>query len=176
MNNENQLYKHIASALIARANCEKSNNAEWFARHTDTLEKLCDQFMPSGSGVDCGTKIDLERSKPDRLIFTFSYHHMDQSGGYAGWTDHQLIVTPSLAFGYDTRITGRDRNQVKEYFYDLFGSALSEVIGCEIRDGADHWYSVAFRAHLAEAEANAIPMTPAQAASAIEAKASEVRS
>lgn len=47
---------------------------------------------------------------------------------YDGWTDHTVIVTPSLRSGFDIRITGRDRNQTKEYLYEVFDSALREVI------------------------------------------------
>ena len=84
--------------------------------------------MPSGSGIDSGTKLDFDRSKPNRLVFTAPYHHMNDDGMYDGWTDHDIIVTPDLGFGFDLRITGRDRNQIKDYLGDTFAEALRQDI------------------------------------------------
>jgi hypothetical protein len=124
------LYQHFASALNALSNCIASKNTDWQSRHESALESLAKEFMPSGSGIDCGTKLDIDASlrDPSRLVFTFSFHHMDESGGYDGWTEHKLIVRPSLVFGIDLKITGRDRNGIKEYLHDVFSSALDQDI------------------------------------------------
>lgn len=121
-----QLYQQIARTIDARLRCIATSN-DFAERHEDVLSELND-LLPSGSGIDNGTKIDLDASKPDRLVFNFSYHHMNDGGMYDGWTDHQLIVTPSLSFGFDCRITGKDRNQTKEYLYEVYGSALREAV------------------------------------------------
>ena len=84
--------------------------------------------LPSGSGWDCGTKLDYEKSNPDKLVFYGSYHHMNENGMYDGWTEHTIIVTPSLAFGFDVKITGRDRNDIKDYLGEMFQHALSEPV------------------------------------------------
>lgn len=90
------------------------------AQHSqDRIDELCD-LLPHGSGIDAGVKFDSDNSKPDRLIFTFGFHHMDENGYYDGWTYHALIVTPCLQDGYKLRITGRDRNEIKDYLYSLF--------------------------------------------------------
>ena len=123
-----KLFAQIASRLEARANCEKSANWEWEQRHRNTVQDWVKDFMPSGSGIDSGTKIDLDASKPDKLVFTFGYHHMNEGGFYDGWTEHKAIVTPSLAHEYDLRITGRDRNQIKEYLYEVFNHALNQTV------------------------------------------------
>lgn len=86
----------------------------------DEIEKL-----PSGSGLDDGIRLNYELSKPERLVFYFSFHHMDENGYYDGWTAHQIIITPSLQRQFNTRITGRDRNQIKEYLYDLFSEIFT---------------------------------------------------
>lgn len=89
--------------------------------------------MPSGSGWDCGTEIDLSESTANKLVLTGSYHHMDDAGGYDGWTEHKIIITPSLCFNYDMRITGRDRNGIKEHLTDLFSAVLDmEMDGAAI--------------------------------------------
>lgn len=123
-----ELYKHMAGKLQAIANCRKSNNLEWLDRHTDSLFALVNKYMPSGSGIDSGMTIDMESSHANRLVFSFSFHHMDEMGGYDGWTEHQLIVTPSLFSGFDMRITGRNRNDIKEYLYQLFDDVLNEQV------------------------------------------------
>ena len=123
-----KLYQRIASALQAMGNCRKSGNAEWLERHRDTITCLVKNYMPSGSGIDSGTTIDLAASKPNRLVFGTGYHHMNDGGMYDGWTTHTVIVTPDLANGFDLRITGRDRNQIKDYLGDEYHMALSTDI------------------------------------------------
>lgn len=120
-----KFYSAIASAFAARANCERSGNSEWFDRHTDRILDLVREHAPSGSGFDAGTQIDLDRSRPNRLVFTTEFHHMDD-GSYCGWTSHDAIVTPDLVCGVRIRVTGRDRNGIKDYIADCF-SALADM-------------------------------------------------
>jgi len=120
-------YQVIAAAVQARINCQERSNTEWFERWTETIEKETGN-LPSGSGIDSGVKFDYDASMPEKLVFTFGYHHMDENGMYDGWTEHTLIVTPSLQFGFHIRITGKDRNQVKDYLYETFQYALSEEV------------------------------------------------
>lgn len=82
--------------------------------------------LPSGSGIDRGTIIDRERSRPDRIVLVCSFHHMNEHGYYDGWTDHEVIVRPSLAWGFTLRVTGRDRNGIKDYLHDVYMHALRE--------------------------------------------------
>ena len=131
-----QLYQHIAKCLRAHENCRKTGNTEWLSRHGATINHLVDVYMPSGSGIDRGTKLDFDRSKPNRLVFTAPYHHMNDGGMYDGWTDHDIIVYPDLSFGFDLYIGGRNRNQIKDYLGDTFAEALR-------RDVADDEYRAA---------------------------------
>ena len=121
-----KLYENIANALLALRNCEKSGNTEWLNIWRERLELDLRDILPSGSGFDCGSKLDIEASKPNRLVFHTEYHHMDEGGFYAGWTKHAIIVTPSLAQGFDVRITGQDRNQIKDYIGIEFAYALNK--------------------------------------------------
>lgn len=93
------------------------------------MERLSNlaKALPSGSGWDCGTRIDGD-STPDRPVLFGHFHHMDSNGSYRGWTDHAVIVTPSLAFGIEVKITGRDRNGIKDYLAELFHDALLEDV------------------------------------------------
>lgn len=124
-----KIYQAIATALAAKLNCETSGNEEWRSIWADRIRTICSDQMPSGSGVDTGTEFDWDESKPERLVFIASCHHMTEIGYYDGWTDHQIIVTPSLLFGYSIRVTGRNRNDIKDYLGDLFHAALGEELG-----------------------------------------------
>ncbi len=122
------LYKHIASALIAIENCRKDNNHEWLIRHNSRLDHIERNYLPSGSGVDSGTKIDREKSRENRIVLTTAFHHMNEQGCYDGWTEHDIIITPDLFCDFSVRVTGRNRNDIKDYLGGVFSSDLSEEI------------------------------------------------
>lgn len=113
-------YKTIAGCLSAMTRC----NAEWQGRHADTIETICKDYLPGGSGFDAGTKLDMDASKPDKLVFLTSFHHMDEAGGYDGWTEHRVTVRPSLIHDFVLTISGRDRNDIKDYIAECFSVAL----------------------------------------------------
>lgn len=133
---DNQLASAMAMMLQAIDNCKASGNKEWEEKHKDRLDWLVRNEMPSGSGIDTGTKLDDE-STPERLVFTCSFHHMDESGGYDGWTEHKVIVTASLVHGIFIRVTGRDRNDIKEYLHEVYAHCINRV---------DNWPFVAHTA------------------------------
>ena len=122
------LYVILANKLLAIANCVQSKNTEWQTRHENDLIHLVKEFMPSGSGIDAECQMDYDASNPEKLVFTTSYHHMNEAGYYDGWTEHKVIVTPSLVKEFALKITGRDRNEIKEYLHEVFYSALTEGI------------------------------------------------
>lgn len=93
-------------------------------RSIETIEKL----LPHGSGIDTGCNIDLQASSENRIVIHFGFHHMNDAGYYDGWTQHKLIITPSLSNEFDLRITGKNRNGIKEYLYDVFNFALTVQI------------------------------------------------
>lgn len=120
-----KLYQKISNLLAARENCIKQGNHDWLTNHTDALQKLAKNVLPSGSGFDNGTAIDLLRSAPNKLYLTASFHHMDEHGFYNGWTDHDVVVTPNLQWDFDLRITGPNRNEIKDYIHEQFQNCLS---------------------------------------------------
>lgn len=125
-----KIYQIIASKLLAMQNCEASGNHEWRGKHWQAVCDIVNNHFPSGSGFDRGTEICDAESKPDKLVIIANFHHMDENGYYDGWTDHKVIVTPSLAWGFNLRVTGKDRNSVKEYIADTF----HHVLGMEIEE------------------------------------------
>jgi hypothetical protein len=123
-----KVYQELATAIDARLRCVESGNTEWYTRWTDRIESIAQVYLPHGSGFDSGTTVNLDKSTRNRIVLDTSYHHMDESGYYSGWTDHQVIVTPDFVTGFDIRITGRNRNDWKDYAYQVFESVLSEEI------------------------------------------------
>lgn len=123
----------ISSSLNAYQNCIKSSNETWEQKHLDTLARLCQNHLPHGAGIDSTHPenlrgLDREESTPDKLIINLSYHHMhSESGMYDGWTDHQVIVTPEFD-GIKLKITGRDRNEIKDYLHEVYQCSLGEVL------------------------------------------------
>jgi hypothetical protein len=115
----------IAGKLIAVDNCAKSGNSEWEQKHLDAIRSHL-ASAPSGGGFDCGTEIDLTRSTPQRLVFTTAFHHMDDDGYYDDWSNHEVIVKPCLWSGFSLRITGRNRNEIKDYIHETFSQWLGE--------------------------------------------------
>lgn len=120
-----KLYKKIASNLTWRDSLIKSppqSYQNWWSKVQEDEFHELEDMLPSGSGIDSGCKID-PGSKPDRIIITFSYHFMNETG-YYGWEDYRLYITPSLAYDFNMRITGPNRQQIKDYFYDMFDHVL----------------------------------------------------
>lgn len=122
------VYSELANLICARANCAKSNNSEWHEKHTNRITEIVAKYMPTGSGFDNGTHLDLDASTENKLVFTTAYHHMNESGMYDGWTDHTVTVTPAFVGNFDIRISGRNRNDIKEYMHDTFSGALTSTI------------------------------------------------
>ena len=112
-----QIYRKIALDFDLFLNAKESSQA---TRATHEIDSLVNAHMPHGSGFDNGTTFDYDKSSKNRLVFNFGYHHMNSNGFYTGWSHHSIIVTPSLANEYDIRITGPNKNQIKDYIAETF--------------------------------------------------------
>ena len=123
-----KIYQAIASRQLAVENCIKSGNDEWRFKHENAIDAIVKEHFPHGSGFDNGTTFDNVRSTAQKLVFNTSFHHMDENGCYDGWTEHSVIIRPDLALSYRMSITGRDRNDIKEYIAQCFASALDSTI------------------------------------------------
>lgn len=117
----------LASLVQARANCEKSGNAEWLARHTDALVAIERNHLPHGSGIDNGVTVDLDASSSVRLVLRVPFHCMDPNGFYDGWREYRVVVRPAFD-GITVDVHGRDYNGLKEYLGGLFHHALTLAI------------------------------------------------
>ncbi len=120
-----QVIECIAGSFDAMGRAEP----EWGERHKDRILAIVKKHMPSGSGFDSGTSFDFDKSKPDKLVFNTYFHHMNDGGYYDGWSEHSVIVTPAFR-GFNLRVTGKNKNDIKDYIGDIFYNALSGA--CEI--------------------------------------------
>ncbi|KFG99075.1 hypothetical protein GQ56_0101060 [Burkholderia paludis] len=120
------LYAAIASTLATIERC-KSARSPVLPTHKVRLGKLLD-MLPSGSGLDSGTQLLEDECKSNKLVFQADFHHMNRHGMYDGWSEHHVIVTPSLDTGAVIRITGRNRNSIKAYLHDVFHHALFQEV------------------------------------------------
>jgi len=132
MNNTAPLFQTLAGLVGAYHRCcsPDANESQkgWAAHHRDKCLAVVKDYMPSGSGVDSGTKLDLDASTDEKLVFDTSFHHMNDGGMYDGWTEHTVTVTPSLWNRIKIRISGRDRNDIKDYLHEIFHDALTQEI------------------------------------------------
>jgi hypothetical protein len=118
------LYAAIASLLSTIERCKKTGNDEWRDRHRDTLDTMLKEHLPSGSGIDRGSELLFDECKSNKLVFSADFHHMNDVGYYDGWSNHTVVVTPSLEHGAVLKITGRDRNDIKDYLHDVFHTTM----------------------------------------------------
>lgn len=63
----------------------------------------------------------------DPKLFTALFHLMNDVGYYDGWTEHTVTVTPSFG-GVNLRISGRNRNDIKESIHQAFDTALKTEV------------------------------------------------
>ena len=115
-----QLYQFIASELV-RMDTTFRESAD------DNLRYVEKNFLPSGSGIDNGCKITQAKMNGLQLesfSIKFGYHHMNDAGYYTHWTEHRVTITPDWE-GFRIRISGPDKDGLKEYLYDTFQLALS---------------------------------------------------
>ena len=120
------LYQKLASAVDALARCNTRDTVtEWSGIWDSRIATAVKEHMPAGAGFDNGTTLDLDSSTGEKLVFFTMFHHMHESGFYEGWTEHRVTVRPSLIHGFTLAISGRDRNQIKDYIADCFSAALS---------------------------------------------------
>lgn len=119
-----KMYEALANVAIALMNPSlKTTALDYQTQRYDQLVKL----LPSGSGFDAGTEFVSVRSGDNRLVFKTAFHHMDDHGGYTGWTEHEVIVTACLGTpGIHIRVTGKNMREIKEFIADVFYDAMTE--------------------------------------------------
>ncbi len=119
----------IATAVVALRNCEASdrNMADAADSWSDLLDTIEREFLPSGSGFDSGTTIDRERTDDRTIVLDTSFHHMNGDGMYDGWTEHTVYIRATFNGPDISSISGRDRNDIKDYIGEsvLYGLSVA---------------------------------------------------
>lgn len=121
----------LASSLFSiesEAKRPDTSHKKFSEAREDLIDNVARNYLPSGSGFDGGSRVNMERSKPNRIVIDTAFHHMSEHGYYDGWSEHSVIITPSLVWGYEIRVTGRNRNEIKDYIGEAFQHALSRVL------------------------------------------------
>jgi hypothetical protein len=117
----------IASTVNALNRCTEAGKRAWQQKHEARLVTLERNHLPSGAGIDNGCVIDRERTTLDKIVIQTAYHHMNDVGMYDGWTEHNVTVRPTF-IGFDIKVSGRNRNDVKDYLAECFEHALSQEV------------------------------------------------
>lgn len=114
----------LYAALASMADAYKRRPDLWFNRITETAKN----HLPSGSGFDTGTQVDLDKSSGTQLVLVTSFHHMNDAGYYDGWTEHVVRVKPHLVFGFTLTVIGPNRNDIKDLILDTMADALRQEV------------------------------------------------
>lgn len=119
----------LVTAITTLKRIKENNPDSPYVQHWEDYVEFLEDKLPSGSGFDNGTKVEADLVKEDRLIFKTDFHHMDGNGFYTGWTNHTVMVKPLLCLPhFDVRVTGRNKNDIKDYIATVFHSVLSEEV------------------------------------------------
>lgn len=108
---------------LARALQWQSRVNEHFRPQADERVRLLVKRLPHGNGIDGETIVEWNNG---RILLKVSFHHMNENGFYTQWTDHVITISPSLTYGFDLKVSGKNVNDIKDYLGDLFNMALRE--------------------------------------------------
>ena len=104
---ETPLYRKIATAL------------------EDNHIKLVDRYASwlNGSGV---SNVEISSPSPyNKIVLSFFYDHMDESGSYIGATSYKATITPSLVTDIDVKVTGKYAH-IRAYLEDTLIHKLTQ--------------------------------------------------
>ncbi len=134
MGNKIPVYKFIAQTLSRVQNIAKGGDAKRADGIFNDLGLWVKRHGPSGSGIDMGTALS-EMSDPGRIVLGTHFHHMDEHGGYDGWTEHKVTVKASMLFGIDITVGGRNRNDIKELLHQTYHHWLTSEVANGLVEG-----------------------------------------
>ena len=116
-----QVYE--AHEYCNRVNPENDIQHQMYEKY-EAIIKQFDDMLPIGSGI-CNTKVISVTDK--KIVISFSYHHMNDNGYYEGYTDHECRITAKFD-GFNIYISGRNKNDIKDYLHELFFYNITEFI------------------------------------------------
>jgi len=124
-NSDAKFYVSLYKAFSKTFEAWQRSMGGWREIYENDLDRLLD-YLPHGSGIDVETLLDVKASKVNRLVFNSAYHVMNRDGFYTRWIEYSVILTPSLSFDFDVRVTGNfGREQdIKQYLTELYEEAF----------------------------------------------------
>lgn len=121
---------HVLGTLRSlRDKASSEHDEKMLTMWEEWLSRLV-SMLPSGSGIDNGTSVNEASSHVGKIVLETAYHHMDEYGGYDGWTNHTITITPTFGSIY-VRMSGPNRNQIKDYLFDTYHEALNMDVSAE---------------------------------------------
>jgi hypothetical protein len=134
MSRTKSLAAWIAETADWAERAQNNESAQWGDIARSRLAQLVD-LLPSGSGIDNGTK--LVSADSTKIVLSAEYHHMNDGGYYDGWTTHRITIRAQFG-GIDVTIGGRNRDDIKEYlaqvYYDALSAQVTEFVDPETRE------------------------------------------
>lgn len=118
---QSTLFLEFSRLVELRLSCLEKGDDVDAEGYEAQLHKLAETRMPNGAGFDSGTRIDLEQSRRNKLVFHTDYHHMNDSTR----TAHTVTVSP---FIQSFRIGGPNKDGIKQVIQDAFQKALNQVV------------------------------------------------
>ena len=124
--------KLVRAIALRVAQLENVRNADKVIPGRETgieyaIDHLARNYLPSGSGFDAGTTVDLDKSTPNKIVLNTSFHHPDDNGGYDGWTVHVVTIRPDFVHGVDVQVSGRNKHDVKSFISETFAEFMISV-------------------------------------------------
>jgi hypothetical protein len=126
-----KVYQILASHLEAYKLCVVKNNKEWEEKHADTVNKIIDDLLPHGSGINAETEISFKKSGDKKIVLYTEFQAMDNNGYYDKWIGFSVTITPSLSNDISLSIVGNFGSKyqhIKDYLYDLYYEALKQEV------------------------------------------------
>ena len=124
----------LIRAIVQTIDWKNRAEGEWYDRVCWRLDRLID-MLPHGAGINSTSEIidyNMDKNGNCTMVsFRSDYHHMNADGYYDGWTQHTVKVYPDWA-GVRLNITGRNRNDIKDYLHETWDYALSQDIDMPI--------------------------------------------
>lgn len=117
-----KMYQAFADvALFLNSSNVSAFGLDFQTQRLDSLIKRA----PSGTDFDMGTQFLVDRSNPECLVFKTYFHHRNENSNHDGWTEHEVIVKANLITDFSIQVTGKNKNNIREYIADIFRSFLT---------------------------------------------------
>jgi hypothetical protein len=128
-----KLYQALASLVEARLQCLASGNNHLGRDCEERANRLVRERMRGGGRFE-GTRLDWNRSMPNKLVLVTAYLDTGHDGGR---TIHTVTVRPDLCLGYRLSVSNSNRPGIRDFVAESFRTALDqsepeELVGIDL--------------------------------------------